>query len=258
MNGSRGGHDPDSSAREVLRCYGVSCPQPTIEPLGNHGGFSGARLWRITSLAGHFCLRGWPPDDPSPDRLQEIHESMIVARRFGLTFVPAILATDSGSTFAQCADRLWELTSWMPGRADFHAQPTPARLEAACTALARVHQVWCRSARSVGTCTGVLRRAERAHEWLRLIRQGWLPSFTPADPFSPWTRRAWSLLRQHVSRIPEQLAMWVGEELPLQRCLCDIWHDHVLFEQDAVTGLIDFGALKTDHAAVDLARLLGS
>jgi len=52
--------------------------------------------------------------------------------------------------------------------------------------------------------------------------------------------------------------MWVGEELPLQRCLCDIWHDHVLFEQDAVTGLIDFGALKTDHAAVDLARLLGS
>src|SRR5262249_22550113 len=37
-----------------------------------------------------------------------------------------------------------------------------------------------------------------------------------------------------------------------------IWHDHVLFSDDAVTGIVDFGSIKTDHVAVDLARLLGS
>jgi homoserine kinase type II len=46
--------------------------------------------------------------------------------------------------------------------------------------------------------------------------------------------------------------------LPLQPCLCDVWHDHVLFEGERVTGLVDYGSVKTDHVAVDLARLLGS
>jgi homoserine kinase type II len=41
-------------------------------------------------------------------------------------------------------------------------------------------------------------------------------------------------------------------------CLCDIWHDHLLYEGDRLTGLIDFGNIKLDHVAVDLARLLGS
>src|SRR5262249_37888513 len=43
-----------------------------------------------------------------------------------------------------------------------------------------------------------------------------------------------------------------------QPCLCDVWHDHVLFEGDVVTGLVDYGGVKLDHVAVDLARLLGS
>ena len=45
---------------------------------------------------------------------------------------------------------------------------------------------------------------------------------------------------------------------PVHPCIRDIWHDHVLFHQDQVTGIVDFGALRVDHAAVDIARLLGS
>jgi homoserine kinase type II len=37
-----------------------------------------------------------------------------------------------------------------------------------------------------------------------------------------------------------------------------VWHDHVLFSGDAVSGLVDYGSVRIDHAAVDLARLLGS
>ena len=44
----------------------------------------------------------------------------------------------------------------------------------------------------------------------------------------------------------------------MQPCLRDIWHDHVLFSGDVVTGIIDFGAIDFDTPATDIARLLGS
>ena len=44
----------------------------------------------------------------------------------------------------------------------------------------------------------------------------------------------------------------------LQPCIRDIWHDHVLFRGETVSGLVDFGSLRPDNVATDIARLLGS
>ena len=54
------------------------------------------------------------------------------------------------------------------------------------------------------------------------------------------------------------LAPLADARLPLQVCIRDIWHDHLLFEGDVVTGLIDFGAMQVDTPTTDVARLLGS
>ena len=62
----------------------------------------------------------------------------------------------------------------------------------------------------------------------------------------------------HLDEVPRLLTPWLTVPKPLQPCVCDPWHDHVLFTGDSVTGLIDFGSAKVDHVAVDLARLLGS
>ena len=37
-----------------------------------------------------------------------------------------------------------------------------------------------------------------------------------------------------------------------------MWHDHILFQADEVTGVIDFGAMRVDSIATDIARLMGS
>jgi homoserine kinase type II len=66
------------------------------------------------------------------------------------------------------------------------------------------------------------------------------------------------VLARWVDRVPAWLQPWAGTAWRLQPCLCDLWHDHLLFEGDRLTGLVDYGAVKVDHVAVDLARMLGS
>src|SRR4051794_20818797 len=142
----------DESARVVLEQFAPLHRPHLIEALGNRGGFSGARLWRCQGALGPSCLRAWPLGGPSSQRLAWLHPLMATARRAGLSFVPDVFPTRSGATWVDHAGRLWELTSWLPGRADFQDRPTPARLQAACHALARLHAAWKRVRPERGPC----------------------------------------------------------------------------------------------------------
>ncbi len=252
----------DLAAREVLREYPFIGSRQNLTALGNRGGFSGARLWRVETATGTFCLKGWPSTDDTPEHFDLIHHLMGVARDAGLAFVPAIFPSSGGMTCVEHAGRLWDLTTWMPGRADFHDQPTPLRLAKACAALARLHGAWSLflPLQRVDRCPAIQRRLEGVLEWLALTNLGWQPSFLmiEAGRVRSLAERAWALLRTWTDWVPCALATWVERPLPLQPCLCDVWHAHVLFEGDTVTGVIDYGGVKIDHVAVDLARLLGS
>jgi Ser/Thr protein kinase RdoA (MazF antagonist) len=227
-------------------------------PLGNHGGFSGAQIWRIESEVGPACLRAWPPGKASKEFLRDIHDLM--KRAAGLRFVPAVHARSDGTSYTQHAGRWWDLTSWQPGTADFHARPSPQRLRAACIALGQLHALWTPEPVAVRSCPAIRRRLARTREWLELLATGWRePLQAPAgDPAGPVAQRVWKLVAQTIHRLPRQLASWQAFAVPVQPCLCDVWHDHLLFDCDMLTGLIDYGGVKTDHVAVDLARMLGS
>jgi homoserine kinase type II len=245
----------ESAARAVLSQYVIS--SSVLRPLGNRGGFSGAALWRVEGPDGDWCLRAWPAEEMIRERIFEIHSLMKQARDQRLMFVPAVLITRSGSSCVVQADRFWELTAWMPGTATTPAQVTRPQVEAACAALALLHRAWAQVGQNIGPCPGVRRRLRAFQEGDARIRTSCL-KFDPHDPAQTWAERAWRLLQGHAAKIPLKLTPWLDRELPLQPCLCDVWHDHVLFEGDVVTGVVDYGGVKTDQVAVDLARLLGS
>src|SRR5262249_24090666 len=143
----------------------------------NHGGFSGARLWRLETPLGPRLLRAWPESPSFPSRLGFIHSLMARARQDGLTFVPSVFAAAHGPTWVDLLGRSWEQTEFMPGRADLHANPTPRRLEAACQALARLHQSWERmSGAGPGPCPALARRLHGFQEWRDLVHSGWRPA----------------------------------------------------------------------------------
>jgi len=181
-----------------------------------------------------------------------------MAKATALPWMPRVVTTVNGDTLVTFQDRLWELTTWMPGRADFASEPTSARLESACTALAMLHVRWANAESSVGVCPGVLRRWQSWQAWTDLLQSGWRPRWAALDPYAPLAEALFHAILLSLDEVPQRLTPWLSLPMPLQPCVCDPWHDHVLFTGDTVTGLIDFGSAKVDHVSVDLARLLGS
>lgn len=249
----------DSAARAVLQHYPPSPRPRTITPLGNRGGFSGARIWRIACELGDVCLRAWPVG-VAEETLAFQHDLIRRARQAGLTFVPSVHVSNQGTTWVSHAGRLWEASSWQAGRADFEANPSPERLRSACIALARLHDAWMVAPNREERCPAVLRRLARASEWMALVASGWREPLNGGigDPPRPLVEQAWPMLVREVARVPRLLAGWTERTVRVQPCLCDVWHDHLLFEGDTLTGLIDYGSVKIDNVGVDLARLLGS
>ncbi|MBV9125090.1 MAG: phosphotransferase [Planctomycetes bacterium] len=250
----------DRAAREVLAWFPFLSSGVDLIRLGNAGGFTGARFWRVEGTSLPLCLRAWPSDGPSPERLAGIHRCMYQARISGLDFVPEVLTTTSRSTWVEHLGKLWELTSWMPGQAGFGRPISPSRFQTAFAALAQVHLAWARGNQEVGECPAVRRRLHCAREWIDLLEAGWrLPAAAAEDrSLHPWAERAWDALRRRVREVPRRLGPWLGRPLTLQPCLCDVREEHLLFDGERLSGLVDYGSVKRDHVAADLARLLGS
>jgi Ser/Thr protein kinase RdoA (MazF antagonist) len=250
----------DPVARSISHLFPAVKPNGEMQFLHNCGGFSGACLWRVEAMHGWLCLRAWPPRQSLDGYLSDVHRLMEKARAAGLFFVPAVERVTEGQTFVFQSDRFWDMTLWMPGRADFHSKPQPHRLANACGSLARLHLAWQAALASAAPCPAIGRRLQMRHEWMNLVATGWRPTVLrePGVLFGNTVKRAWSLLEVWARKLLSMLAPWNDRRVPVQPCHCDLWHDHVQFEQDEVVALLDYGSVKTDHVAVDLARLLGS
>jgi homoserine kinase type II len=252
----------DHTPITVLAAYGIACPPAGVEPRGTAGGFSGAQFWKVLAGDRAWCLRRWPAEHPTPTRLQWMHAVLEHVARRGLTMVPVPRRTAGGATFVELGGHPWELTPWMPGEANFRRLPTPGRLAAALQALARFHRAaadFPGFARR-GVSPGIVRRQELLARWLDggadQLGRAATPQAWP-DLF-PRAQRILTLFSRHAESVAATLAEHGPVQVDLQPCIRDIWHDHVLFMGDEVSGLVDFGSMEQDSVATDIGRLLGS
>ena len=233
--------------------------------LHNAGGFSGACLWRITTPTQVFCLRRWPLEHPSRVVLSEIHRVLQYAHCHGVPELPAPLHHRGGDSVLKHRRALFELTPWMPGQADYHQRPSAARLNSAMTALARFHAAtdsYQRATQSAvhASSPGLAKR----HARLARLQRGELDRLAAAVAVHPDADirqrgdRLLGMVPRRANDVLRVLAHAAGRQVPLQPCIRDVWHDHVLFTDERVTGLIDFGAMRTENVACDVARLAGS
>lgn len=251
-----------------------------MESLGVTGGFSGAVIWRVSmqddaprhDALSHedaqqrdLCLRRWPQSHPSLTGLLAIHGLLQHVADTGYDIVPVPLATRRGETHVVLEDHLWELAPWMPGEASLASEPTDAKLSAAMQTLARFHQAaqtysFEGDAARMAPSPGLQQRLDMIQSLQQgELQQLWLATRTAEA--SDLRELAFELLEgigHSLDAVASYLQQIVEVALPLQWCLRDVRHDHVLFTGDEVSGLLDFGAVAVDSVAGDLARLLGS
>ncbi|MBX6313875.1 MAG: phosphotransferase, partial [Isosphaeraceae bacterium] len=187
--------------------------------------------------------------------LEEIQRLQKRAERLG--FVPVPLQTLDGSTLIESAGRYWELSPWMPGTADLQRPPAPARLRAGFAGLAAFHQALAEGARIARPANLAARLREI--ETLRTVHlRSWrlIVDRAAPDPRRELARRWLDLAGALAPWVYEGAARVAAREVPIQPCLRDVRPDHLLFEGDRLTGLVDFGAMGPDSVAADLARLL--
>jgi homoserine kinase type II len=79
-----------------------------------------------------------------------------------------------------------------------------------------------------------------------------------SSPFASQAHRMLELFPGAAARVTGRLGRACRVAVPKQPCIRDIWHDHLLFTGERVSGVVDFGALRVETVAGDIARLLGS
>jgi homoserine kinase type II len=253
----------DREIERILRLYPDDCQPQAAESILSPDSFSGAALWRVTSPRGSLCLRRWPTEHPSPERLQFMQAVLWHVDQEGFGLVPLPLETRHRHGFVRHAGHLWELTPWLPGAADFRTNPSIARLRNALIALARFHN----AARSFPLAetgpTGSPGMADRVLK-LRELLGGGLEPFREAVAAGGWPELG-ELGRRLIDLAatcgPQTLAIVEQAStlnVAIEPCIRDIWHAHVLFVEDEVSGIVDFGAMRPENVAADVARLLGS
>jgi Ser/Thr protein kinase RdoA (MazF antagonist) len=259
---------PDSSniPQFLGQFWQIESPRE-VESLGGAGGFSGARFWRFSTPTAEFCLRRWPAEHPSAERLAWIHSILQLAGHEGIEFLPLPIQTLDGRTFAEHAGFRWELAHWLPGVADYHQHPTRAKLEAAFAALAKFH---CAVASgpvvpapdypTLEVPPAIQARCDRLDELLAGRLQKVEQSIHSGDWPELATRavRIVGFAKTWAKPCRQQLEPFHKTRVAIQPVIRDIWHDHVLFTGERVTGFVDFGAMRVDTVATDIARLCGS
>lgn len=253
----------ETAYSRVLEAYPADCRPQRAEFLGGAGGFSGALFWRLQTPRGSLCLRCWPREHPSRERLEFIQAVLWHVWQEGFQLLPLPLETLTHAGYVSEVGRRWELAPWLPGKADYRQSPSAERLRAALTALAEFHLAAASFPlpdRGPVQVPGIRERLERVQGMSAERFERLADAVAHGDwPELAWRARQWlALAPRAIPLVRSQLAYAAELAAPSQPCIRDIWHDHVLFEGQRVSGLVDFGAMRADNVAGDIARLLGS
>ena len=234
-------------------------------PLGDAGGFSGACFWQVQEADLCWGIRRWPLEHPPVSRLKWIHAVLSHSLGPGFPLLPPMRTTPAGESFIQESGFLWECSRWMPGTPALKQDPSPTCIARALEALAMFHlsveDFLPGQDQQVRSAAPALESRKAFYQSLVQGKQGEIRARLRESDWADLNRRAEMIVerfRESTELLEKRLVSATRCRVKLLPCLRDIWSQHVLFVDQEVSSFIDFGAMRVDSVAADVARLLGS
>jgi Ser/Thr protein kinase RdoA (MazF antagonist) len=248
----------------VLQKYDIGQATPVphsqeIESLGSAGGFSGAEFWKVTVGATEYCLRRWPNSKPTRAQADVIYPTLEYVQRHSDLPLAFPIQTLHSEPMCRVDNAHWELSRWMPGAPIADTEINDDQLRAAARALAEFHNT-----------TSSLSQQQRASPAIAfrcaMIDRLWATQFEQLQATQDSSGAVDSVVKKMLLDQFRYQAHALRQQLELLRSVPvsqiptfgDIWSDHVLFNNDEVSGIVDFGAMKVESPCLDIARLFGS
>lgn len=245
--------------QQISRFPEVGRQPVQVVALGAAGGLSGGAIWRIETDRRRYALRLWPAETTA-SRLRFVHSIQRQWRESNLKFIPALFNAAEGESFVENESGYWELAEWMPGEPLTGDAISPEQRDGVAAALAAIHQTAAQASLETAPSPGLLNRLTMLERWQTKN----MADVQVAVEHLQWPE--FSSFAQSTLQLFPYLAKQIGDELrdgahaPLRQhaCLRDIHRDHIFLTGAFVSGVIDFGAVRVESPAGDLARLCGS
>ncbi len=127
-------------------------------------------------------------------------------------------------------------------------------------ALAKLHCVWYEMSHQQAASPSVMQRIQMLNSWLSMSDLVERVGANVRESIEATTSMSTiQMLQLHGPHLLGELRLASQVAVVLHPVLRrDLWSDHLLFSGTEVSGIIDYGALRVDEPAADLARLLGS
>ena len=259
-------------ATDVLQQFPITVS--AISPLDTSG-FSGANVWKITSAEGDgYCLKGYPSGNLTADHLQWIHRVLAHTAINGCNFVAlpikASQSQNGQQRFVSHRGCLWELSPWAAGVQSSDGQIrigpnetrwSDAKLQNAFTSIARFHQAAAQVNFDFRPSPNISTRLERLAAYRQTLDkagQSTMPTATTKSvqrELDQLRLATASVSQANIDALLNKLRPFANQTLPIQPVVRDLRAEHLFFDGDQLSGLIDFDAMQMDSIAYDLSRL---
>jgi Ser/Thr protein kinase RdoA (MazF antagonist) len=248
----------------VLQNYDIGHVIPVrnnqaIESLGSAGGFSGAEFWKVTVEATEYCLRRWPNSKPTRSQADVIYSTLEYVQGHSNLPLAFPIQTLRGEPMCRADNAHWELSLWMPGAPIVDTEINDDQLRAVAKVLAEFHNTTSSLSQQQLPSPAIDFRSTMIDRlWATQFEQLQVAQDVSGVVDSGVKKMLLDQFRFQAHGLRQQLELLRSVPVLQIPIVGDIWSDHVLFNNDEVIGIVDFGAMKVESPCLDIARLFGS